>query len=139
MKVLIATSHTQGLRADDYHFAVAGELVYFPILDCETPGCGCVRGFAGFASAKASTTAMVVDRPDLSQADFEVAVVDALSRQGWLTEGWSEEHEDLVETVIAEIEFVTSSYETNSLIEREGNGIRCRGIIHPEEHLGWAA
>ncbi len=139
MKVLIATNHTQGLRSDDYHFALAGELVYFPVLDCDCPECSCRRGFAGLASSKASTTALIVDRPDISQADLEIAVVDGLHRQGWLDEGWSEEHEELVDSVLLEIEFVTARYPTNSVIERDGNDIRCRAVLHPEEHLGWAA
>ncbi len=139
MKVLIATSHTQSLRIDDYHFAVAGELVYLPLFDCDRDDCGCTRGFAGLSSSKATTTAMVIDRPDMTKADLEVAVADGLHRQGWLTEGWSEAHADILEEVMQEIEWVTREYPLNAIIERNQGTVRCRAVLHPAEHIGWAA
>lgn len=80
MHVLIATDRTQGDRPDDYHHAVTGELVRLPGVECADPGCGCQRGFAGMASSRATTTAEVVDRADLSPLALWSALVDDLTR-----------------------------------------------------------
>ena len=90
VKVLVATTEAQGKRGDDYANAVDGELVYVPLL-----GTGCGRGFAGMASNRSTTTAMVVERLDLSGQDLWMALSDSLERQGRLGETWSDEQADL--------------------------------------------
>ena len=40
MRVLVATSHTQGERPDDYCWTIEGELVRLPLLECDCPDCG---------------------------------------------------------------------------------------------------
>ena len=77
MKMLTATTRSQGARDNDYTFAVEGELVGIAepcARDQRDPdgGCGCGRGFFGMSSHRATTTAMVRDLdltgPDLTQA-----------------------------------------------------------------------
>lgn len=68
MHVLVATTRTQGQEPDDFDHAAPGELVRFPLAECDDPACGCTRAFAGLDSARATTTAEVVDRPDLGPA-----------------------------------------------------------------------
>jgi hypothetical protein len=68
VKILVATSFTQGTSPDDYHYCVDGELVWLQEpcdRDKRNPDgpCGCGRGFAGAASHRATTTAMVVQSP----------------------------------------------------------------------------
>lgn len=46
--------------------------------------CGCDRAFAGLASSKATTTAMVADRGDIDPAGYATALGDGLARQGWV-------------------------------------------------------
>lgn len=84
MKVLVATSRTQGQRDDDYHWALDGELVRLPGLVCADPDCGCARALAGFGSSKATTTAEVVDRPELDDETYAGMLYSALLREGWL-------------------------------------------------------
>jgi hypothetical protein len=67
VKILVATCHTQGVEPRDYNYCIEGELVWIqdpcdrdmrdPAQPC---GCGCGRGFAGAASHRATTTAMVL-------------------------------------------------------------------------------
>jgi hypothetical protein len=82
MKVLVATTETQSARDDDFCWTVAGELVVVPLVTCASPTCGCDRAFAGLASSKATTTAMVADRGGIDPAGYATALGDGLGRQG---------------------------------------------------------
>lgn len=84
MLVMIATTETQGTMPGDYCHAVEGELVTPVVTRCDDTRCGCDRGFPGLASSRATTTAMVVDRPWITEADLRDAVRDSLERGGWL-------------------------------------------------------
>ncbi len=112
----------------DYNHAVDGELVYVPEADCCDPSCGCDRGFAGVASARATTTAMVVDRPDLTEDDVSIALIDGLTRQGWLEDGWGEVNEELFEQYWAMLELITLNFAPGTIVERSGNEVRQRPI-----------
>jgi hypothetical protein len=88
MKVLVATSQTQGDRPGDFHWGVDGELVWISFVcdtDANNPdgGCGCGRAFAGMSSHRAMTTAEVVDKPALTRSDFRIALRSSLDAQGW--------------------------------------------------------
>lgn len=85
MLVLVATNELQGTTPDDYTFTVEGELVTPLASECASGDrCGCARGFPGLASGFATTTAMVVDRPGVTEADLRDAVYDWLDRGGWI-------------------------------------------------------
>jgi hypothetical protein len=91
MKVLVATSASQGTRDNDYHWCVEGELVWISEpcrKDRKDPdgGCGCGRGFGGLASHRATTTAAVKDIPEFTQRDLEQALRSSLGEQGWPTD-----------------------------------------------------
>jgi len=81
MHLLVATTQTQGRRGDDFHYCKEGELVRFASAcgrDGGDPagGCGCARSFAGFDSAKATTTALVRE-VDMSRDDYVQALISA--------------------------------------------------------------
>ncbi len=118
MKVLIATNELQGTSTDDYSWAVEGELVTAVVEQCASGDrCGCARGWPGLASARATTTAMVVDRPGVTVADLRDAVYDWLERGGAVDiiheiadlamedasdpGGWADPH-DTIEAIIDE-------------------------------------
>lgn len=85
MLVLIATNDLQGIAEGDYAWTVEGELVTPVATECASgERCGCNRGFPGLASGYATTTAMVVDRPGVTEADLRDAVYDWLDRGGWI-------------------------------------------------------
>jgi len=85
MRVLIATNEHQGLAPDDYSWTVEGELVSGVATECGSGDrCGCSRGFVGLASSKATTTAMIVERPGIERADLRDAVHESLRRGGWI-------------------------------------------------------
>jgi hypothetical protein len=87
MKVLVATGRTQGVRKNDYHWAIEGELVRIGEVcrkDRDDPdgGCGCGRGFGGLASHRATTTARVAELA-LTQAQYTETYRASLQDQGW--------------------------------------------------------
>jgi len=85
MLVLIATNDLQGTVESDYAWTVEGELVTPLATECASgERCGCNRGFPGLASGFATTTAMVVNRPGVTEADLRDAVYDWLDRGGWI-------------------------------------------------------
>lgn len=141
MLVLIATNELQGTAAGDYAWTVEGELVTALASECDSGDrCGCSRGFPGLASGKATTTAMVVDRPGVTMTDMREAVYDWLDRGGWidlLEETEAERSPDgtaevdaLVEAIIDEhvevIGDVCNCYAEGTIVTRFGSLISAR-------------
>ncbi|MDG4663376.1 hypothetical protein [Mycobacterium sp. 236(2023)] len=97
MKILVATGHTQGTHPGDYHFCVERELVWIQepcdrdLRNPEGP-CGCGRGFAGAASHRATTTAMVVET-EMNREDVILAFETSLGDGGWPV-AWAEDVAD---------------------------------------------
>lgn len=122
MKVLVATSDTQGQRGNDFSYCIEGELVTVGLVcaaDEQDPdgGCGCGRAFAGLNSHKATTTAKVKE-VELSEEDYEEALRSSLEQQGWPTEDVGELAGWLVQLV--------STWPTGSVIERRLDDIYIR-------------
>lgn len=84
MKVLVATSKTQGAREDDFFRGVDGELVFDagPCAGAQERrewDCSCSIAFTGVASGELTTTAMVADVP-MGLKDYQRAIRDGLAR-----------------------------------------------------------
>ena len=124
MKVLVATRSTQGTHSGDYAHTVDGELVTPLSVTCSSPAtCGCGRGFPGLGSSRATTTAMVVDRPLLTRSDLAQAVEDALERGGWLHDLDDEAIDELVEAHVTSIELVCACYPVGTVVSRWGGRV----------------
>lgn len=122
MRVLVATSRTQGQRENDFDFCIEGELVTVGLVcaaDDGDPdgGCGCARSFAGLNSHRATTTAMVKEI-DLSEADYVEALRSSLAQQGWPTEDVEELADWLAQLV--------GGWPVGSIIERRGDDMLIR-------------
>lgn len=148
MLVLIATTELQGAAPGDYSFTVEGELVTPLASECASgERCGCNRGFPGLASGFATTTAMVADRPGITEDDLRDAVFDYLDRGGWidLFEEAARERaargqfdpdddvDDLIESIIDEhldcINEICSAYPVGTVVARHGTLVTTRS--HP--------
>ena len=83
MNVLVATKQTQGAVETDFFDTLEGELVIIPG-DCLDPHCTCPRGcdpsFLGLVSGNRSTTATIVQRPDLDRHTYATLVADGLRK-----------------------------------------------------------
>jgi hypothetical protein len=154
MLVLIATNELQGTSPDDYSFTVEGELVTPIAAECASgERCGCDRGFPGLASGFATTTAMVAERPGVTEHDVRDAVFDWLDRTGWidLFEETARERaaidddpdaefdldgdvDDLIESIIDEhvdcIHQVCSAYPVGTVVVRRGTLVMSRYFPH---------
>lgn len=146
MLVLIATHEFQGAAPGDYSHTVDGELVTAVVTECgSSDRCGCNRGFPGLASAKATTTAMIVDRPGVTEEDLRDAIYDWLDRGGWidLIEQGADERNDLdddpfeypdsrIEDMIDEhlemINDVCASFQLGTVLSRRGPLISSRSM-----------
>lgn len=131
MKVLVATSYTQGVVPGDYQFTVEGELVTTVTMPCDDhERCGCSRGFAGLASARATTTAMVVERDGIDPELLAMAVLDSMERQGWTLGLDPLDIEDLLADHLDELEMVCSEYPIGTVVGRVGDLVYTRGLMH---------
>jgi hypothetical protein len=146
MLVLIATNELQGTSPGDYSFTVEGELVTPLAAECASgERCGCNRGFPGLASGFATTTAMVAERPGVTEEDLRDAVFDWLDRTGWidlfeqtahdravLDDGFDidSDVDDLVESIIDEhvdcIHEICSTYPVGTVVIRRGLRVMTR-------------
>lgn len=129
MRVLIATTELQSAAAGDYAFTVEGELVTPIVAECHTPDdCGCSRGFPGLGSSRATTTAMVVDRPFITNDDLRDAVRDSLERDGWLDliGDNAAEIDDIIDEHVDVIDEICRTFPIGSVVERDGTLIASR-------------
>jgi hypothetical protein len=122
MKVMVATSQTQGYWQGDYCWSLEGELVTPLVVECCEPDrCGCGRGFPGLASSKPTTTAMVADLPHMRLPDLERALRDSLTRQGWLTGLREDEADEVVAEHLAAITEVCAAHDVGTVLRRDGD------------------
>ncbi|MDO8106869.1 hypothetical protein Q6348_06620 [Isoptericola sp. b441] len=120
MKVLTATEATQGTRADDYSWTTPGELVMFGAVcasDLRGTGqpCGCGRAFAGLHSARATTTAEVVESA-MSLDDLVLAFRDSLTCGGWLDDLPPQDAAELVQLSVMEMLVVADRFPAGTVI-----------------------
>ena len=122
MKVLVATSRTQGDVEGDYSFCVPGELLWITMV-CDTDrlyperGCGCGRGFGGLTSHRATTTAEVADL-DITEAQLRLAVTTSLTDQGWLVPETAELHHELVAETVDLIHEIAEPLPAGTIVRR---------------------
>jgi hypothetical protein len=119
MRILVATGHTQGTNPNDYDYCVEGELVWVQS-PCDRDECGCRRGFAGAASHRATTTAMVVDS-ELTRDDLVLAFTTSLQDGGWPAT-WAEDVAD-------DNRELASQLPAGSIIVRDGDEFCLRGAL----------
>jgi hypothetical protein len=134
VKLLTATSRTQGQRASDFNWCTEGELVTTSTFVCDRDiregpdgGCGCGRAFAGLNSHSSGTTAMIRDVP-LTAGDLALAIRGYRESAGWLdladdaetAESWlADEVADLIETAEAYPVGAVLEYRMGALEVRE--------------------
>lgn len=127
MKLLTATSRTQGQRDNDFNFCVEGELVIVAPLVCEADrfdpdgGCGCGRSFGGLNSGKGTTTAAVTDL-DFSRADAALAIRSALEQSSFIQLMRPEDVQDVIEDTLE----LAEQFEVGTVVEHRLGDIRAR-------------
>ncbi|HEY5664593.1 MAG TPA: hypothetical protein VIS05_11230 [Ilumatobacter sp.] len=121
MLVLVATTDTQGEVAGDYFQGVDGELVTPVTVECCVPDrCGCGRSFPGLVSARATTTALVVERSSITRALLRDAVADSLQRGGSLAGVAAGLTERLVDEHLDAIVRLAATFGEGAVLRRDG-------------------
>lgn len=133
MLVLVATNEGQGELPGDYAWTVEGELVTPVVAECASGDrCGCTRGFPGLASSRATTTAMVVDLPHITEPELRDAVLASLERGGWLDLIPDEEADEIIGELVDEhverITEVCAHFGSGALVGRRGTQVFDRSI-----------
>ena len=124
MKVLVATKSTQGEQTGDYCWTVEGELVTPVVIPCCSPAkCGCGRGFPGLASSRATTTALVADRPDLEREEVALAFRESLERGGWLYGLDQGEIAEVVADHLRCVARICATFPVGSIVRRDGDRV----------------
>jgi hypothetical protein len=119
VKVITATSQTQGQRDSDFDFCVEGEIVTQTLVICgkdkEDPDgpCGCGRAWSGANSHRSTTTAMVRDLP-LTTEEYTEAVRSSLEYGGWYPKYVDDG--DLGD-IVADLLEVAESYPVGAVLE----------------------
>ncbi len=122
MKVLVATRQFQGELLGDFFRAVEGELVNPDVMQCDSPS-PFGRGFVGVASQRSTTTAMVVDRPEIDADELGDALFDSLERGGWTSLLDPETIEEIIDEHLECIELVCKSFPVGTVVRRWGTRI----------------
>lgn len=125
MYVLEATKETQGERDDDYVWTIDGELVFIPPLGCRTPDCGCDRDFAGMTSHRATTTARIMERPDMDVDAYWDIVFQSMSDQGYDIIG-AEDLVDAVDELVRTAQILGASNGHGTVIGRTASAVFLR-------------
>ena len=128
MKVLVATHITQGVDRGDYCGTLDGELVT-PVVEVECSDgdrCGCSRGFPGLASSFATTTAMVAELPHIGEHELTMALVDSLTRGGWMDDLPVSAQEAMIEDHLGEIIDICNRYPVGTVVCRSGDNVYAR-------------
>ena len=147
MLALVATKDPQGPTPTDRDFALDGELVTPVVLECPDPHCDvCARAWFGLVSHGGTTTAMIVDRPDLDESDVRRAVHEWLDCQGTIdlivqaadagkyeVDGVSFDDpvtavDELIDSHLDEIRTICASYPVGTVLSRMGTLVAPRGL-----------
>ena len=127
MKILTATSRTQGQRASDFNWCIEGELVTAFSMVCDRDraegpdgGCGCGRSFSGLNSHKGTTTAMVRDIDGFAFEDLLEAVRSCRGQSGW------DDSAELAEAVAARLAELAAEHPAGTILERRLDDVLVR-------------
>ncbi len=119
MKVLVATRKTQGRAADDFAWTDDGELVR--IWDC--PCVDRCAVFGGIETHRATTTAELVERPDLDPNTMAYILRRDLFNQGWAQPLDDATIDEWVQEDLAFMMAVAEVFEPGTVLERGGHGV----------------
>lgn len=129
MKLLVATKETQGKRKNDFCFCDEGEIVIFPVFECDREridgDCGCRRSMVGTKSRKATTTMKVIDSITTC-AELENIIRQSLDNGGWLKLMDEKEIQKWITRDAKSLVELAASFNIGDIIEKRGNKFRAR-------------
>jgi hypothetical protein len=131
MKVLVSTEQTQGERKSDFCWVPEDEILTFGF-ECDADrgkidgGCGCRRSFSGVECKKATTTAKVIERDDLTVGKLSTLLFDSLLASGWAEMSSDRELRHWAERDAQEMARLADHFNVGDVIEKRGQKIQSR-------------
>jgi len=88
-------------------------------------------GFAGLASHRATTTALVTDLPEMTKRQHRGALLDSLVAGGWIPAGeeGSEMTGAVLDEVLGLIDKILAEFPVGSILERDAEFVTCRAVL----------
>lgn len=133
MLILEATGTLVDDGPDDFNWCREGELVYLGFQECRSSTtCGCDRSFNGFDSHRATSTARVAERPDLTIEQLARELAASLHAGGWIPS--SDPGHELVGWLATEIVDTANGYARfgiGTLVTRSGDDLQLRPSAEP--------
>ena len=124
MKVLVATTATQGSTPGDTCGTVEGELVRLPVaLPGHPAGADRPKGFMGMSSRALTTTVRVDHRPGLDEL-----VLATLFEEDWRDRGLEigDDLRRLIGREVCRLTQVAEGFAVGTVLERHGPSVRAR-------------
>jgi hypothetical protein len=120
MKIIVATSETQGQKPGDFNFVPDGEIVVVSDCDCLHAGCDCVRSMVGINSGKGTTTMKVVES-EIMLEEYRRLIVEA-------SQGYSEfgVDDDISNEQADALLDLARQFPAGAVIERDGEDFKPR-------------
>jgi hypothetical protein len=123
VKILTATSRTQGQRRDDYYWLTDGEPVYLG-MTCDgaraDDKCGCARAWTGLDTHKSGTTAQVTDT-DLTREQYTARYGESLAAAGWTGIAPAD-----LASMAGELLGIAAHFPAGTVVEHRGRNINAR-------------
>jgi hypothetical protein len=125
MKLLVATTETQGKRKNDFCFVPEGEIVR-PTLECDGEtidgGCGCRRSMSGLFTCRCTTT-MKCAEVDITERDLKGLIMDYYCKAWKMTPA-----EAIKEAEVEgnELMRIGEAFEIGMIVEKRGRKLRER-------------
>jgi hypothetical protein len=127
MKLLTATTSTQGQRDSDFDWCIEGEVVTPLRVICDSDreegpdgGCGCGRSFSGLSSHKGTTTAVVRDIDGYTFEDLTEAVRSHRDQAGY--------DASAAEAEASHIAALADEYDAGTVLELRLDDIEVRAL-----------
>jgi hypothetical protein len=129
VKVLVATTATQGQRPNDVCAASQGELVRPPAVEHpQEPvdsACGCRRVLVGVDSGEPTTTVLVLDQPELTVGALRRVLFASFGRARAVRPGDCDS-ETWVAAVTEELAKAAAAFPVGVVLERRAATLRVR-------------
>lgn len=122
MKIIVATSETQGQRPGDFNFVPEGEVVIVSDCDCLHKSCGCSRSMVGVLCGKGTTTMKVIES-DLTRDGYLRLVREA--NKGYADLGVDESSFDEQADALLTL---AGGFQVGAVIERNGEDFDVRHL-----------
>lgn len=137
LRIFVATSHTQGQRANDFTWMTEGEPVTYSFV-CDTDGgdpdgtCGCARSWDGMTSRLSGTTALVTE-VDMTEDQYVDTLLNYYREFGLLKDDAPDAAEVIASVTAQATQLLVEAHDfpVATVVERRGDDVLERDTTSP--------